>query len=63
MKIEIYNEADRLTVAAILVKNGYKVWQSKERRTPTGKAYTYYVEAEKLTPVSLGREEAKQSES
>ena len=45
------------------MKNGYRVWQGKERQTPTGKAYTYYVEAEKLTPVSLGREEAKQSES
>nr|DAQ43542.1 MAG TPA: hypothetical protein [Caudoviricetes sp.] len=63
MRIEISNEADRATVAAILVKNGYRVWQGKERKTPTGKAYTYYVEAEKLTPVSLGREEAKQRES
>lgn len=51
MKIEIFNEADRLEVAAIPVKNGYKVWQSKERRTPTGKSFVYYIEAEKVTPV------------
>lgn len=51
MKIEIFNEADRLEVAAILVKNGYKVWQSKEWRTPTGKPFVYYIEAEKVTPV------------
>jgi len=47
MKIEIFTEQDRLTVAAILVKNGYKVWQGKERKTPTGKAYVYYLVAEK----------------
>ena len=51
MKIEIFNEADRLEVAAILVKNGYKAWQSKERRTPTGKSFVYYIEAEKMQPV------------
>lgn len=39
MKIEIFNEADRLEVAAILV------------RTPTGKSFVYYIEAEKVTPV------------
>lgn len=48
MIIEIKSEEDRLKVAAILVRNGYKVWQSKKRNTPTGKSYTYYVEAEKL---------------
>ena len=26
LKIEIFNEADRLAVAAILIKNGYKVY-------------------------------------
>lgn len=48
MRIEINSEEDRLKVAAILVRNGYKVWQGKERKTPTGKSYTYFVEAEKL---------------
>ncbi len=47
MRIEINSEEDRLKVAAILVRNGYKVWQGKERKTPTGKSYTYFVEAEK----------------
>lgn len=62
VKLEIQREEDRLTVAAILVKNGYRVWQSKERSTPTGKVYTYFVEVEKLTPVVAGRE-AKANES
>lgn len=30
-KLEIFNEADRLAVASILVKNGYTVRQSRER--------------------------------
>lgn len=45
MKLYIFNEEDRLKVAAILVKNGYKVWQGKERKTPTGKSYAYFIEA------------------
>lgn len=48
MKIEIFKEEDRLEVAAILVKNGYKVWQGKEKKTPTGKAYVYFIEAHKV---------------
>lgn len=48
MRLCIYNEDDRLKVASILVKNGYKVHQGKERKTPTSKAYVYYIEAEKL---------------
>ncbi len=59
MKLEIYNEADRLEVAAILVKNGYRVCQGKERRSPTSKAYTYYIEAEKVPQQT----EAKNGES
>ena len=47
MKIDINREDDRLTVAAILVKNGYTVRQGKERRTPTARVNTYYIEAEK----------------
>ena len=30
-KIKVYNKADRLTVAAILVDNGYKVWIAKDK--------------------------------
>lgn len=57
MKLYIFNEEDRLKVAAILVKNGYKVWQGKERKTPTGKSYAYFIEAEEKS------EEVKQGES
>lgn len=47
MKLEIYNEEDRLKVAAILVKNGYTVRQSKEKRTASSKSYVYYLHADK----------------
>ena len=47
MRIEIAREDDRLTVAAILVKNGYTVRQGKERKATRSSVYTYYVEAEK----------------
>ncbi len=48
MRIEIFKEEDRMTVAAILVKNGYKVFQGKKRKTPTSKSYVYFLEAEKV---------------
>jgi len=32
MEIRIFNEEDRLSVAAILIKNGYRVEQSKKTR-------------------------------
>lgn len=57
MKLYIFNEDDRLKVAAVLVKNGYKVWQGKERKTPTGKSYSYFIETEEKN------EEVKQCES
>ena len=44
MRIEVFKEEDRLTVAAILVKNGYTVRQGKERKGPNGKSYVYFVE-------------------
>ena len=50
MKLEIFKEEDRITVAAILVKNGYTVRQFKERKTPKSKSYSYYIEAEKPEP-------------
>lgn len=59
MKIRVFAETDRLTVAAILVKNGYRVSQSKERKTPTGKSYNFYIEADEPTSASPSGEEAK----
>lgn len=43
MKLKIYNQEDRLTVAAILIENGYTVAQGKKQRTPTGKSLDYYL--------------------
>lgn len=37
-QITISNEQDRLTVATILVKNGYSVRTVKVKVTPTGKS-------------------------
>lgn len=56
MKIEIFKEEDRMTVAAILVKNGYRVSQGKCRKAPNSKAYVYFLDVEKA-------EEAKPDES
>ena len=46
MRIKINREEDRLVVAAILVKNGYKVAQVKEKPNPNARSYVYYIEAE-----------------
>lgn len=54
MILEIFSEEDRMKVASILVKNGYKVWQGKRRKTPTSKAYVYFIEAEKVEEVKNG---------
>lgn len=43
MKLRIYNQQDRLEVAAILIKNGYTVSQGKEKRSATGKTMDYYL--------------------
>lgn len=43
MKLNIYSKEDRLTVAKILIDNGYTVHQGKEKMTPTGKALNYYL--------------------
>lgn len=45
-KIEIFQEQDRLTVAAILVKNGYTVRQLRER-VEGKRSYLYYLEYSK----------------
>lgn len=46
MRIEVFNEADRLTVAAILVKNGYTVCQARER-VEGKRSYLYFLEFNK----------------
>jgi hypothetical protein len=45
IKVRINLEADRLAVGAILLKNGYRVEQVKERK-PGTKAMVYYLVAE-----------------
>ena len=47
MELKIYNQEDRLAVAAILIKNGYTVAQGKKQRTPTGKSLDYYLKVSK----------------
>ena len=45
MKAKIYIDKleERIEVAGILIKNGYTVSQSKEKKTPTGKTYDYFL--------------------
>ncbi len=45
-RIYIATEADRLTVAAILVKNKYTVRQGSQRR-PGSKSYDYFLDFER----------------
>ena len=40
---KIYNLEERLTVAQILIKNGYTVSQGKCSRTATGKSVDYFL--------------------
>lgn len=42
VELKIYNQDDRLQVAAILIKNGYTVSQGKRQRTATGKTMDYF---------------------
>ena len=44
--IEISREDDRVTVAGILVKNGYTVSMGKRLKTPKGKAVVYFLHVE-----------------
>lgn len=44
-KLYITDQQDRLTVAAILVKNKYTVSQGSQRRAG-GKSYDYFIEYE-----------------
>lgn len=43
VELKIYNLEDRLTVAQILIKNGYTVSQGKKQRSPTGKTLDYFL--------------------
>lgn len=45
MKLRIYNLEDRLSVSGILIKNGYTVGQTKQKKTDTGKVLDYYLVA------------------
>lgn len=49
VRIKIALLEDRVTVAGILVKNGYQVRPGKSKRTPTGKTYDYYLEVVEQT--------------
>jgi len=55
MKLRIFNEDDRMAVAAILVKNGYQVSQGKELRT--AKSYDYYLEVVDVRPAASKKNE------
>lgn len=57
-KIEIFTEQDRLTVASILVKNGYTVRQLRER-VEGKRNYLYYLEYSKPKK-SAGEEDEKE---
>ena len=48
MELRIFNQEDRIKVAAILVKNGYEVSQQKRKKTPTGKTMEYYLEVREV---------------
>lgn len=48
MELAIYNQEDRLEVARILIKNGYKVCQGKRQKTPTGKQVDYTLKVEEV---------------
>ena len=41
-ELKVYNLEDRMTVAAILAKNGYDVGQHQKQR-PNSKALEYYI--------------------
>ena len=61
-KVYIGLEADRLTVAAILVKNKYTVRQGSEKRAGS-KSYDYFLEYERNPNKSVVKQEvAKQDE-
>ena len=42
-KLYIDKLEERIEVAGILIKNGYTVSQGKEKKSPTGKTYDYFL--------------------
>ena len=42
-KIRCYERSDRQSMAAILVANGYTVWQGKEAKSKNRKTVAYYI--------------------
>ena len=50
MKLRIFVEDDRLKVGAILIRNGYRVQQGKEKRLGS-KSYDYFLECEDIRNV------------
>lgn len=56
MELKIYNQDDRLSVAAILIKNGYTVSQGKRQRSATGKTLDYFL---KVTEDSANADTSK----
>lgn len=54
IKLNIGVLNDRLTVAQILVNNGYKVHLSKEKKNGKGNQYNYFVVAEKIGDGNAG---------
>lgn len=48
MELAIYNQQERIEVAGILIKNGYKVSQGKRAKTQTGKQVDYLLIVEEV---------------
>lgn len=46
MELRIFNQEDRMQVAAILIKNGYTVSQTKRSKSPSGKSMEYFLKIE-----------------
>ena len=61
-RVIIALEADRLTVASILVKNKYTVRQGSELR-PGTKSYDYYLEFERNPDAEKPRKAAKKEDA
>lgn len=60
-RLYITLEADRLAVAAILVKSQYTVRSSKEKR-PGSKSYDYFLEYERNADTERAKKEAASDE-
>lgn len=58
MKLVIAKEEDRITVAGILIKNGYTVRQGRQKKEPSKKAIEYFLDAVKGEDQTDGSESA-----